>query len=324
MSKKKLAVLIFGGCLIVGVVLVLVDLSESRNAVSFTLTFADRPIPDMKGYEALWLTGAGFKYDNKYSAGRVCDWFAQPVQAAGLPWLFAYDEYADIFCHSGAGNLPTETDLSPETLTNKTTALWRADEAFWRRDDLGYKPKEESPTFWAAHHLGASGGSASNLVWAGLFYDLTARFGTAEAKRRILSVSADYDWGTRFCLGYRIPTLKFEKVETGFREVYSDGIGGETIAELHVRYPGKFLGGGFFFDTARSYYMPVVLKFVLDELQKPENRGRTFHGSYTRKTSEIVTREGNMTCVTGTTCKETLQVEGREIQETTRQNNFKL
>ena len=280
------------------------------DTVSFTLTFADRPVPDMRGYEALWLTGEGFRRDNDLShGGETYGWFAVPVRESGLPWRLTYDGYADVFCHDAnwVGSLG-QPGMTADAVLNKTIKLWRSDEAFWRQMAEEHHEEPKPPT-WALYHLLSSmAGHAPDgaphswdlpdlaeegcpaVVRNGLFYDLTARFGTPEAKKRILVVSSEYDWGKRFCLGYRVPTLGFEKEKTAFRQVYKDGVNGATIAELQVKYPHRFLGGGFHRDRSESYFKPAVLTFVLKELQNQENRGKTIRGTYSRQSSQRLAR----------------------------------
>ena len=261
------------------------------DTVSFTLKIADRAIPDMRGYEALWLTGEGFKRENEIGLGKTYGWYARALQTANLDWKLSYDGYADKV-RIGEGR-SYGYDLPGNTLTNETTALCQESER-WRREKKlegvsksmligvisGCQPNG-APHAWELPDY-ETPGDCEAIVWRGVFYDLAARFGTAERRKRILAVSSEYDRGTRFCLGYRVPTLRFEDENKAFRQIYSDGVGGETIAELHVKFPGRFFGGAFRGnDRAEWYFHPSVFGMVLQELQKPENRGKTICGQYT-------------------------------------------
>lgn len=313
----------------------------ARDTVSFTLTFADRPIPDVRSYEALWLTGDGFKRENDLRHGGIAyGWFAIPVQSAGLSWKLTYDGYADVLCH-GAARRPGRPGQTADTLANMATELCRADEAYWRdrRDKYHY---ESSTSFWAFSHLvRVIGGYEPNgaphpwdlppettedgcpvIIRDALFYDLTARFGLPEARRRVVEVSSEYDRGTRFCLGYLVPTLGFEKEATAFRQVYRDGVGGETIAELQVKYPGRFFGGGFHPNRAESYFKPAVLTFVLEELQKPENRGKTICGTYTHRIVSRTETDADGIRRPAYSADERLRVEGRPDEDRSSEGNI--
>lgn len=123
---------------VIGTVVALMNLfawGESRDTVMFTLTFADRPVPDMRGYEALWLTGNGFKYDNDRSVGVTYGWYVQVLKASGLSWKLTHDGYANYCCHGG--RRPYGVELAASALTNLATDICLEDAQRNRELKLG-------------------------------------------------------------------------------------------------------------------------------------------------------------------------------------------
>ncbi len=301
--KSRVFFICAAACFMAGV-------SAKGDSVTFTLSFTDRAIPDKNRYEALQLTGDGFKRENdKISGGLPYEWYGSALKVADVGWKLTYDGYADVFSSRPVSVRMLESGLTANVLTNITDGLMKEEKSRWEEIDSWHDDrKKRYPYQFSFRQLCPSGSgyttnAINSIVWHGLYYDLVARYGTEDAKKRILVVSSEYEKDRRLCLGWRVPTLKVEKENAGFHQIYTDGVGGEKIAELHVKYPGGVLGGSFHRDRAEWYFKPHVLSFVVSELMNPGNRGKTIKGRFVHGSGE-----------------DRLVVEGRNVENKVREN----
>ena len=272
------------GCLTVFAIVVVgiteIIVSSMFSPVRFTLTFEDRPIPDISSYQALSLHGAGFEYEKSASYGRALyRWFARALLANNLSMALTYRGYAQPVCRDGhAADLDLEATATEQAVANQVMG---------RKAGIDVSPyhlvgiiskvlPDGAPYFWNLPKI--KGKCYSKVVWDAAYWDLVCQLGSEDEKRHILSVEADYDWGRRLRVNGHVPSIGFEKIDIGFRLVFRDGVEGPVFARLDVRYPnarGLFANDGLVYSS----YDPIM-RFVFSEMKKGENRGRTIDGRF--------------------------------------------
>ena len=248
--------------------------------IRFTLTFEDRPIPDVSAYQALSLHGAGFEYEKSASYGRALyRWFARAIQENGLSMALTYRGYSQPVCRDGhAADLDLEATATEQAVANQVMG---------RKAGIDVSPyhlvgiiskvlPDGAPYFWNLPKI--KGKCYSKVVWDATYWDLVSQHGSEDEKRHILSVEADYDWGRRLRVNGHVPSIGFEKIDIGFRLVFRDGVEGPVFARLDAKYPnakGLFANHGLVYSSYDS-----IIRFVFAEMKKRENRGRTIKGRY--------------------------------------------
>ena len=268
--------------------------------IRFTLTFEDRPVPDISSYQALSLHGAGFDYHkNAHQEEVLYQWFARALLRNNLHVALTYGGYAQYLAGYGndhllkhnfslhrEGRIP-ESDLSQMVTELVFNEQIRSHEHYdgIRYDGVSLRHltgvlskvlPDGAPYFWNLPKI--KGKCYSKVVWDATYWDLVSQHGSEDEKRHILSVEADYDWGRRLRVNGHVPSIGFEKIDIGFRLVFRDGVEGPVFARLDVKYPnarGLFANDGLVYSS----YDPIM-RFVFAEMKKRENRGRTIKGRY--------------------------------------------
>ncbi len=269
---------------VVGITEIIV--SSMFSPVRFTLTFEDRPIPDISSYQALSLHGAGFdKHKNACQADVLYEWFARALLANNLSMALTYRGYAQA---QNRGSLGPEHDLKDcatefvvrtQTREHEVGSHGRNFDGISLARLIGVLSKvlpDGAPYPWVLPKI--KGKCYSKVVWDAAYWDLVCQLGSEDEKRHILSVEADYDWGRRIRVNGHVPSIGFEKIDIGFRLVFRDGVEGPVFARLDVKYPnarGLFANDGLVYSS----YDPIM-RFVFSEMKKGENRGRTIEGRF--------------------------------------------
>ena len=261
----------------------------AADEVSFTLTFADRPLPDLRSFSALRACGGAVEYEVKtHLQSDISSWFMRAIYYHQLPMKFTYAGYAQHHRWYYDWSKVHGT-LSADELSERTTEICQAIQKWDLEYQKEYGPMmPEQELFVCSDPTGlptgspfpfelpkAKGDCDSEVVWDGVFADLSAQFGTDEAKRNILEVEVEYDRARRLGFGRiecPIPFLYDAVVASRF--TYRAGIGGEVIARLTVKYPGRFIA------SSCLYYHDPLNFFVLGEWQKAKSRGRTIRGRF--------------------------------------------
>lgn len=254
--------------------------------IRFTLTFEDRPVPDISSYQALSLHGAGFdSHKNACQEDVLYEWFARALLANNLSMALTYRGYAQ---SQNRGSLSSEQDLKDRAAEFVIRTQTREHEvgSHGRNFDgvsldrlIGVLSKvlpDGAPYPWVLPKI--KGKCYSKVVWDATYWDLVSQHGSEDEKRHILSVEADYDWGRRLRVNGHAPSIGFEKIDIGFRLVFRDGVEGPVFARLDVKYPnarGLFANDGLVYSS----YDPIM-RFVFSEMKKGENRGRTIEGRF--------------------------------------------
>lgn len=248
--------------------------------IRFTLTFEDRPVPDISSYQALSLHGAGFEYKKSAGFGNVLyRWFARAIRENGLSMALTYRGYSQPVCRDGhAADLDLEATATEQAVAKQVMGH-KAGIDVSPYHLVGIISKvlpDGAPYFWNLPKI--KGKCYSKVVWDATYWDLVSQHGSEDEKRHILSVEADYDWGRCLRVNGHAPSIGFEKIDIGFRLVFRDGVEGPVFARLDVKYPnarGLFANDGLVYSS----YDPIM-RFVFSEMKKGENRGRTIEGRF--------------------------------------------
>lgn len=288
MRTKQLllcSTVVFFVCLAAFVVMCLVDFAvSSRDTVRFSLTFVDRPIPDMNGYKALVLHNAvsdssGFQGGNEVLCEEVLYvWFARALFENNLPLSLTFSGYSQsssIMPQSNLREVATRIVLEDQCRSHSLSR-------YRLQKSMSYLLWSSSGTPYAWVLPKIMGKCWSKVVWDAVYWDLVGALGTDGERRRILSVSAKYDTGIRFGFTGHGPNLGFVKTETGLRLSFEDGANGPVFASLHVHFPGHLLSDRWFSVSAADSFHDAVFRYVVAELKKPENRGKTIEGTYVK------------------------------------------
>ena len=282
-----------GGAFCAVIVLTTGGMALAADEVSFTLTFADRPLPDLRSFTALRACGGRVQHEADVGpAGMISSWFIRAIDHHRLPMKFTYAGYAQRRRRYYDWSKIKGT-LSTDELSERTTEICLA----IQKQDLEYQ-KEYGPNIpeqrmfinarstcrptgspFSFELPKAKGACDSEVVWDGVFADLMAQFGPDEERRRILEVEVEYEKARRFLWGgHGAPG--FHDWAVGARFTYRAGIGGEVIAQLEVKYPGWFFGCGFSSEDATTYYHDPLTLFTFGEWQKASSRGRSIKGRF--------------------------------------------
>ena len=256
------------------------------SKIRFTLTFEDRPIPDISSYQALSLHGAGFDYHKNASDENVLyEWFARALFANNLSMALTYRGYAQ---SQNRGSLSPEHDLKDRAAEFVIRTQTREHEvgSHGRNFDgvsldrligvLSDVLPDGAPYPWVLPKI--KGKCYSKIVWDAAYWDLVSQYGSEDEKRHILSVEADYDWGTRLRVNGHVPSIGFEEVDIGFRLVFRDGVDGSVFARLDVKYPNAH--SLFAEDALVCRSCDSIMRLVFSEMKKGENLGRTIEGRF--------------------------------------------
>ena len=268
----------------------------AADEVSFTLTFADRPLPDLRSFTALRACGGAVRdVVDHHPCGRISAWFMRAIYHHQLPMKYTFAGYAQR--HRWYYDWSKiKGSLSDEELSERATEVCLAEQKheLEERNKFPYNkypgaivsPQDSfvdadttclptgSPFPFELPK--AKGACDSEVVWDGVFADLTAQFGTDEAKRRILEVEVEYEKSRRFLVGGKgFPSFCDRPV--GARFTYRAGVGGEVVARLEVKYPGWFFACT---DSVVSHYQHPLTVFVFGEWKKEDCLGRTIQGRF--------------------------------------------
>ena len=79
---------------VLGLCVIVCGSALAANEVRFTLTFADRPLPDLRSFTALRAGGSAvhFEVDN-YLPGTISSWFMRAIEHHRLPMKYTYSGY---------------------------------------------------------------------------------------------------------------------------------------------------------------------------------------------------------------------------------------
>ena len=262
----------------------------AADEVSFKLTFADRPLPDLKSFTALRACGSAVQYEvDHYQCGIICSWFMRAIYYHCLPMKYTFAGYAQHLRRYYDWSKVKGT-LSTDELSERATEICLAIQKRELEYQKKYGPKiTEQDTFVNVQATclptgspfpfelpRARGACDSEVVWDGVFADLMAQFGPNEEKRKILEVEVEYDRARRLGCG-RIPIPVSYDAVVASRFTYRAGVGGEEVARLEVKYPGWLFACS---DPVAIHYHDPLTIFTLGEWQKAGNRGRTIQGRF--------------------------------------------
>jgi hypothetical protein len=278
------------GCLtVIVIVAVGIPLAVSgyrTPPVRFTLKFENCPMPDVSSYQALILHGSGFDYHkNVYQEYVLYEWFARALLANNLPMSLTYRGYAQINncgrfeTNSNLKDMATDFVISTQIKDHEVGVHGRNFDGISLSRLIGHFSKvlpDGAPYPWVLPKI--KGKCYSKVVWDAAYWDMVAAFGTEDEKRRILSVEVDYDQERRLMVNAHSPSIGVDSVETGFRMIFRDGVGGSVFARLHVSYPraNSFFGS----DSSASNFYDPLMRFVFSEMKKVANSGQIIVGSY--------------------------------------------
>jgi hypothetical protein len=259
--------------------------------IRFTLTFEDRPVPDISSYQVLSLHGAGFDYHkNAHQEEVLYQWFARALLRNNLHVALTYGGYAQYLAGHGndhllkhnfslhrEGGIP-ESDLSQMVTELVFNEQIRSHEHYdgIRYDGVSLRHltgvlskvlPDGAPYPWALPKI--KGKCYSKVVWDAVYWDLVSQLGSEDEKRHILSVEADYDWGTRLRVNGHVPSIGFEEMDIGFRLVFHDGVDGSVFARLDVKYPNAH--GLFAEDGLLDISCESIMRLVFSEMKKKGN-----------------------------------------------------
>ena len=283
-----------GGVFCAAVALTTGGMALAADEVSFKLTFADRPLPDLKSFTALRACGSAVEYEaDNCLPCKISSWFMRAIDHHRLPMKYTYAGYVRRQCWLDWSKI--RGPLSVDELRTKTTELCLSIQAADRKN-----PEWPFGHVTAQHRLADANATClptgspfpfeiprpkgecdSEVVWNGVFADLMAQFGSDEEKRKILVVEVEYDRARRLGWG-RIPIPIPYNAVVASRFTYRAGVGGEVVARLEVKYPGWLFADGSINSVTLHYQDPLTL-FTFGEWQKASSRGRTIKGRFRRR-----------------------------------------
>ena len=261
------------------------------DEVSFTLTFADRPLPDLKSFTALRADGGAVRFEaGNYLPSTISSWFMRAIDHHRLPMKYTYAGYVQRQRWLDWSKI--KGPLSVDELRAKTTELCLSIQAEDRKNlerPFGHVTAQHRLANANATCLPTGspfpfelprpkGECDSEVVWDGIFADLTAQFGPDEEKRKILEVEVEYDRARRLGWGWSLIPVPYKAVVAS-RFTYRAGVGGEVVARLEVKYPGWLFMDGSINSVTLLYQDPLTL-FLFSEWQKASSRGRTIRGRF--------------------------------------------
>ena len=276
------------------VALMIGGMALAADEVSFTLTFADRPLPDLRSFTALRADGSAVRFEaHNYLPSTISSWFMRAIDHHRLPMKYTYAGY--VRRQRWLDWSKIKGPLSVDELRAKTTELCLSIQAEERKNpEWPFRHVTSQYSFANANATSLPTGSPfpfelprpkgecdSEVVWDGIFADLTAQFGSDEEKRKILVVEVEYDRARRLGWGWSPIPIPYDAVVAS-RFTYRAGVGGEVVARLEVKYPGWLFADGSINSVTLHYQDPLTL-FTFGEWQKASSRGRTIKGRFRRR-----------------------------------------